>query len=140
MDYAKSLSESGKLYSLGLPSFSGTKKMGHFWYYKLKHFNLGFLGLWVCMGLSSAIAAGDIEAGANKVSMCVGCHGIPNYKTAFPKTYRVPRIAGQNVDYLISALKSYREGQRNHPSMKAVAGSMTDQDIADIAAYYSSLN
>ena len=114
--------------------------MGIFWNDNLKHFTLGFLGLWIYVGLSSAIAAGDIEAGANKVSMCVGCHGIPNYKTAFPKTYRVPRIAGQKVDYLVSALKAYREGQRSHPSMKAVAGSMTDQDIADIAAYYASLN
>ena len=114
--------------------------MGNFSYYILKHFTFGFLGLWVLFGMGSAIAAGDIEAGSNKVSMCVGCHGIPNYKTAFPKTYRVPRIAGQKTDYLVSALKAYREGQRNHPSMKAVAGSMTDQDIADIAAYYSSLN
>ena len=114
--------------------------MGNFWYHKFKHAILGFLGLWICLGMSSAIAAGDIESGANKVSMCVGCHGIPNYKTAFPKTYRVPRIAGQKVEYLVSALKAYRGGQRNHPSMKAVAGSMTDQDIADIAAYYSSLN
>ena len=114
--------------------------MGNFLYYILKHFTFGFLGFWVFLGMSPAIAAGDIEAGANKVSMCVGCHGIPNYKTAFPKTYRVPRIAGQKVEYLVSALKAYREGQRNHPSMKAVAGSMTDQDIADIAVYYSSLN
>ena len=97
-----------------------------------------FLGLWSFH--EPVIAAGDIEAGANKDSMCVGCHGIPNYKTAFPKTYRVPRIAGQKVDYLVSALKAYRAGQRSHPSMKAVAGSMTDQDIADIAAYYASLN
>jgi cytochrome c553 len=114
--------------------------MGILWSDNLKHFTLGFLGLWVYFGMGSANAAGDIEAGANKVSMCVGCHGIPNYKTAFPKTYRVPRIAGQNVDYLVSALKAYRAGQRSHPSMKAVAGSMTDQDIADIAAYYASLN
>ena len=140
MDYAKSLSESGKLYVIRVLSFSGNIKMGNFWYYNMKHFTLGFLGLWICIGMSSAIAAGDIEAGANKVSMCVGCHGIPNYKTAFPKTYRVPRIAGQKVEYLVSALKAYRGGQRNHPSMKAVAGSMTDQDIADISAYYSSLN
>ena len=114
--------------------------MKKFWYHKFKPFILGFVGLWFYLGCSFAIAAGDIEAGANKVSMCVGCHGIPNYKTAFPKTYRVPRIAGQKVEYLVSALKAYREGQRSHPSMKAVAGSMTDQDIADIAAYYSSLN
>ena len=126
--------------NIGVTTAFGDKKMGNFWYYNLKQFTLGFLGLCVCIGMSSAIAAGDIEAGANKVSMCVGCHGIPNYKTAFPKTYRVPRIAGQKVEYLVSALKAYRGGQRNHPSMKAVAGSMTDQDIADIAAYYSSLN
>ena len=106
-------------------------------YHNIKHVILAF---WLWFGASFAVAAGDIEAGANKVSMCVGCHGIPNYKTAFPKTYRVPRIAGQKVEYLVSALKAYREGQRSHPSMKAVAGSMTDQDIADIAAYYSSLN
>ena len=114
--------------------------MSNFSFYSFKQFSLAFVGLWVYFGMNSAIAAGSIEAGANKVSMCVGCHGIPNYKTAFPKTYRVPRIAGQKVDYLVSALKAYRGGQRNHPSMKAVAGSMTDQDIADIAAYYSSLN
>ena len=90
--------------------------------------------------LNSLGAVGSVEAGKNKVSMCVGCHGIPNYKTAFPKTYRVPRIAGQRNDYLVSALKAYRAGERSHPSMKAVAGSMTDQDIADLAAYYSSLN
>ena len=114
--------------------------MGNFWNDNFKFFASGILGLWFYFGTSPVIAAGDIEAGANKVSMCVGCHGIPNYKTAFPKTYRVPRIAGQKVDYLVSALKAYREGQRSHPSMKAVAGSMTDKDIADIAAYYSSLN
>ena len=125
----------------GRLSFSGTKKNGYFLVLQFEtlYFRL-FRALGLFFGMSSAIAAGDIEAGANKVSMCVGCHGIPNYKTAFPKTYRVPRIAGQKVDYLVSALKAYREGQRSHPSMKAVAGSMTDQDIADIAAYYSSLN
>ena len=84
-------------------------------------------------------AEGSISAGKNKVSMCVGCHGIPNYKTAFPKTYRVPRIAGQRSGYIISALKAYRAGERSHPSMQAVAGSMTDDDIADLAAYYASL-
>ena len=141
MDYGKSLYDSVKLMgiSCGL-SISGTIKMSNLSYYILKYFTFGFLGLWIFFGVSSATAAGDIESGANKVSMCVGCHGIPNYKTAFPKTYRVPRIAGQKADYLVSALKAYREGQRNHPSMKAVAGSMTDKDIADIAAYYSSLN
>ena len=89
--------------------------------------------------LPNVYAEGSIDAGKNKVSMCVGCHGIPNYKTAFPKTYRVPRIAGQRSGYIISALKAYRAGERGHPSMQAVAGSMSDDDIADLAAYYASL-
>ncbi len=82
---------------------------------------------------------GDVASGKNKISMCVGCHGIPEYKTAFPKTYRVPKIAGQRSEYIISALKAYRSEKRSHPSMRAVASSMTDQDIADVASFYSSL-
>ncbi len=82
---------------------------------------------------------GDKNAGRNKISMCVGCHGIPEYKTAFPKTYRVPKIAGQRSEYIISALKAYRSEERSHPSMRAVASSMTDQDIADVATFYSTL-
>ena len=89
--------------------------------------------------LVHAEVVGDIEAGKNKISMCVGCHGIPEYKTAFPKTYRVPKIAGQRSEYIISALKAYRSEQRSHPSMRAVAGSMTDQDIADVATFYSTI-
>jgi cytochrome c553 len=87
----------------------------------------------------NAEVIGDLEAGKNKISMCVGCHGIPEYKTAFPKTYRVPKIAGQRSEYIVSALKAYRSEQRSHPSMRAVASSMTDQDIADVATFYSTL-
>ena len=90
-------------------------------------------------GLAKSEVVGDIESGKNKISMCVGCHGIPNYKTAFPKTYRVPKIAGQRTAYIVSALKAYRSETRSHPSMKAVAGSMSDQDIADVAIFYSSI-
>ncbi len=89
--------------------------MGNFSYYILKHFTFGFLGLWVLFGMGSAIAAGDIEAGANKVSMCVGCHGIPNYKTAFPKTYRVPRIAGQKVRLFGFGLEGLQRGSKKPP-------------------------
>lgn len=88
---------------------------------------------------TSAEIVGNIESGKNKISMCVGCHGIADYKTAFPKTYRVPKIAGQRSEYIVSALKAYRSEQRSHPSMRAVAGSMTDQDIADVATFYSSV-
>lgn len=84
-----------------------------------------------------APVVGDASAGAKKNSMCVGCHGIPEYKTAFPTVYRVPKIAGQSEKYLVAALQAYRGGERNHPSMRGIAASLSDQDIADLAAYYA---
>jgi cytochrome c553 len=72
----------------------------------------------------------------NNHAICIGCHGIPGYKTAFPEVYHVPRIAGQQPGYIISALKAYKSGQRSHPSMRGVAASLSDQDMADLAAYY----
>lgn len=80
---------------------------------------------------------GSVEAGAKKNSMCIGCHGIPNYKTAYPVLYRVPKIAGQNYEYLVSSLNAYRNGERAHPSMVAVSKTLTDQDIADLSAFYA---
>ena len=71
-------------------------------------------------------------------AQCIGCHGIPGYKTAFPSVYHVPMIAGQQPGYITAALKAYREGQRPHPSMRGIATSLSDQDIADLAAYYGS--
>ena len=68
--------------------------------------------------------------------MCIGCHGIPGYKTAFPDVYHVPKIAGQQPAYLVNALKAYKSGERSHPSMRGIAASLTDQDMADLAAYY----
>ena len=81
-----------------------------------------------------AIAAGDVEAGRVKANTCMGCHGIPNYNNAYP-TYRVPRLGGQHPEYIVTALKEYREGKRPHPTMSAQAVSLSDADIADIAAY-----
>jgi cytochrome c553 len=83
-----------------------------------------------------AHAQGNAEAAKAKNSMCIGCHGIPMYKTAFPEVYSVPMIAGQTPDYIFKALQGYRAGDRSHPSMQAVAKSLTDQDMADLAAYY----
>lgn len=80
---------------------------------------------------------GDPNRGAQKVSMCQGCHGIVGWRTAFPEVYRVPKLTGQNASYLVLALKEYKSGNRGHPTMKAIAASLTDQDMADIAAYYS---
>lgn len=84
-----------------------------------------------------AAIVGSSEAGAKKNSMCIGCHGIPNYKTAFPTVYRVPMISGQSEKYLVAALNAYKNGERNHPSMKGIAAGLNDQDIADLAAYYA---
>jgi len=70
------------------------------------------------------------------LSMCIGCHGIPGYKTAYPVVYHVPMIGGQTSVYLVKALQAYKSGERSHPSMRGIAAGLSDQDMADIAAYY----
>ena len=82
---------------------------------------------------------GNIEAARDKISMCIGCHGIQGYKASFPEVYQVPMIAGQNAKYLEAALKEYASGARSHPTMVGIAKSLSEQDIADVAAYYSNL-
>jgi cytochrome c553 len=74
--------------------------------------------------------------GAADTRMCIGCHGIPGYKTAFPEVYHVPKIAGQQPAYIVNALKAYKSGERWHPSMRAIAASLSDEEMAAIAAYY----
>lgn len=86
--------------------------------------------------LAQAEVKGDVKAGEKKNAMCIGCHGIEGYQASFPQIYRVPKISGQNGKYLVSALEAYRKGDRLHPTMRAIAGSLTDQDIADLSAYY----
>jgi cytochrome c553 len=83
-----------------------------------------------------AQTVGNAEAAKGKNSMCIGCHGIPMYKTVYPEVYSVPMIAGQSPDYIVKALQAYRAGDRGHPSMRGVAKSLSDQDMADLAAYY----
>ena len=73
-----------------------------------------------------------------KIAMCVGCHGIEDYRTAYPVVYSVPKIGGQNRGYIEAALKEYRAGERSHPTMRGIAKGLSDQDIADLAAFYSS--
>jgi cytochrome c553 len=80
---------------------------------------------------------GNAEAAKSKVSMCTGCHGIPGYKTVYPHVYQVPMITGQQPLYLVKTLQAYKSGARSHPSMRGVAQSMSDQDMADVAAYYA---
>ena len=86
---------------------------------------------------SAAEVVGNPKAAVSKIEMCIGCHGIPGYKATFPEVFRVPMIAGQSAKYLESALHAYRKGDRKHPSMNGIAASLSDQDIADVAAYYS---
>lgn len=69
--------------------------------------------------------------------MCAGCHGIAGYKTAFPEVYSVPKLGGQHAAYIVKALHGYKAGERANPTMKAIASGLTDQDMADLAAYYS---
>ena len=94
-----------------------------------------------CVFASAGFAAdapvGNAQAAKSKVSMCIGCHGIPGYHASFPEVYSVPMIAGQNDAYLQAALRAYAAGERTHPTMDAIAKSLSDQDIADLAAYYS---
>jgi cytochrome c553 len=87
----------------------------------------------------AAEAVGNAEAAKAKVSMCIGCHGIPGYRASYPEVYSVPMIAGQNGAYLQAALRAYASGERTHPTMDAIAKSLSDQDIADLSAYYSKL-
>ena len=72
----------------------------------------------------------------NAHAMCIGCHGIPGYKTAYPSVYHVPKIAGQQPGYLVNALKAYKSGERSHPSMRGIAASLSEEDMNEIAAYY----
>ena len=84
----------------------------------------------------TAPAPGNAAAGKQKTAMCIGCHGIAGWRTAYPEVYHVPMIHGQHQAYIVKALQAYRSGERSHPSMRAIAASLTDDDMANLAAYY----
>jgi cytochrome c553 len=86
---------------------------------------------------AAADVVGNAKAAETKIAMCIGCHGIPGYKATFPEVFPIPKIGGQSPKYIESALKAYQKGDRKNPSMRGIAGSLSDQDIADLAAYYS---
>lgn len=81
----------------------------------------------------------NANAAVDKISMCIGCHSIQGYKSSFPQVYHVPKIAGQNAEYIVAALEQYASGARSFPTMEAIAKSLSDQDMANLAAYYSNL-
>lgn len=81
--------------------------------------------------------SGDVAAGKIKAQPCLGCHGIPGYFNAYP-TYHVPKVGGQHPEYIIAALQAYKSGQRSHATMQAQAATLSEQDMADIAAFFAS--
>ena len=89
-------------------------------------------------GLAQAEEIKGNAAAANaKVWLCVGCHSIPDYRADYPLVYRVPKIGGQNASYIAATLAAYKKGERKHPTMRAIAGSLSDQDMADLGEYYA---
>ena len=87
--------------------------------------------------LAPAAMAQDAKAGEKKAAMCMGCHSIPGYQASFPEIHKVPMISGQGDKYIVAALNAYKKGERKHPTMRAIAASLTDQDMADLAAFYA---
>jgi len=91
----------------------------------------------VCLAGTASAAEGNAADGKTKFYTCVGCHGIPNYNNVYPE-YRVPKLGGQHAEYIVAALNAYKNGERAHGTMRAQASTLSDQDMADIAAYLAS--
>ena len=98
------------------------------------------IALGIALGGSSVLRAadGDSAAGRQKNQMCEGCHGVAGFRTAYPVVYSAPKLGGQNTAYIVKALHDYKAGTRKHPSMNSIAASLSDKDMADLAAYYGS--
>jgi cytochrome c553 len=94
---------------------------------------LAFLGF----SVQAQDVKGSAQAGQGKVWLCTGCHAIPDYRADYPLVYKVPMIGGQNAAYIASSLAAYKKGERKHPSMRAIAASLSEQDMADIGEYYA---
>jgi cytochrome c553 len=95
----------------------------------------GALAAWLATTVPAQ--AQDVAAGERKAAMCIGCHGIPGYQSSFPEVHRVPMISGQTAAYIAASLAAYRKGDRKHPTMRSLAESLTDVDMADLAAFYA---
>lgn len=94
----------------------------------------------LALNLAPAVHAqeivGDAAAGQKKNAMCIGCHGIVGYQASFPEIHKVPMIAGQNAKFIVSSLQAYKKGERKHPTMRGISETLSDQDMADLAAFY----
>jgi cytochrome c553 len=91
----------------------------------------------VSFSASAQGVSGDAKAGQSKAEMCIGCHGIPGYQNGFPEVHKVPKISGQSDKYISAALTAYKKGDRKHPTMRGIAGALSEQDMADLAAFYA---
>jgi cytochrome c553 len=84
---------------------------------------------------TQALAAGDAASGKQKSQACAACHGADGNTPTGPD---FPRLAGQHYDYLLKTLRDYKSGARKNPIMGAQVGNLNPQDMADLAAFYSS--
>jgi len=101
-------------------------------------FRTSLIASMLLAGTQIAIAEGDPIEGRKKAASCLGCHAAPNFENTYPM-FRVPKVGGQHPEYIAAALKAYRDGQRPHKTMQANASDLSDQDIEDIAAFFSSV-
>jgi cytochrome c553 len=104
---------------------------------KLLSSMIALLAATAAVGAFAQDVKGDAKAGEAKIAMCIGCHGIVGYQASFPEVYKVPKISGQSAKFIVAALAAYKQGERKHPTMRGIADSLSDQDMADVAAYYS---
>jgi cytochrome c553 len=99
------------------------------------------VALWPALGLVFAACGASADEKTDPavpyVAMCTGCHTIPGYQASFPRVYRVPKIGGQSAQYIAAALQEYKKGERNHPTMTAVAKGLTDDQITLVAGYFA---
>lgn len=94
-------------------------------------------GLLVAAAALPAAADNTTPTLQNKIAQCQGCHGIPDWKTAFPEVYHVPKLGGQKAAYIVAALKEYKSGARDFATMRAMVADMTDKDMQDLANYFA---
>lgn len=106
----------------------------------MRKLTAGSIGAVLIFSAAAATAqpAGDADAGKLRAGLCAGCHAIPGYRNAYP-TYSVPKLGGQHAAYIVSALKAYQTRQRSHPTMQAIAASLSDKDMADLGAYFAGI-
>jgi cytochrome c553 len=102
-----------------------------------RHARLAMIAAAAFLLAAPAFADGDAAHGRARSQICEGCHGIADYRTAYPEVYPVPRIGGQQAAYIVKALQDYKTGARKHPTMRGIAATLSEQDMADLAAYYA---